>query len=51
MALLKFGGNELRVHILEIFNNTLDKNKIPQEWEPEIVINTHIKGPKSKCKN
>jgi hypothetical protein len=33
MDLFKFGGNNLKLHILELFNNTVDKNQIPQEWE------------------
>ena len=36
--LLKFGGNKWKVHILELFNNTVDKNQIPQEQETEVVI-------------
>ena len=33
--LWKFGGNELKMHILEQFNNTsiTDKNQMSQEWE------------------
>jgi len=30
--------------ILELFNNKVDKNQIPQEWETEVVINIHKKG-------
>jgi hypothetical protein len=33
MELWVFGGNELKMHILELFNNIIDKNQMPQEWE------------------
>jgi len=29
---------------MELFNNTMDKNQIPQEWETVVVINIHKKG-------
>src|SRR5215470_7191404 len=51
MELFKFGGNDLKVHILELFNNIVDKSQIPQEWETGIVINIHKKGSKNKCEN
>ena len=51
MELWKFGGNELKMHILELFNNITDKNQMPQEWETGMVINIHKKGTKSKCEN
>ena len=51
MELWKFGGNELKMHILELFNKTIDKNQILQEWETGMVINIHKKGTKSKCEN
>ena len=51
MELRKFGGNELKMHILELFNNIIDKNQMPQEWETGMVINIHKKGTKSKCEN
>jgi hypothetical protein len=41
MELFKFGGNELKVNILKLFNNTVDRNNVPQEWETGIVINIH----------
>jgi hypothetical protein len=31
MELFKFGGNDLKVHTVELFNNTVDKRQIPQE--------------------
>src|SRR5215469_603549 len=51
MELWKFGGNELKMHILELFNNIIDKNQMPQEWEAEMVIYIHKRGTKSKCEN
>jgi len=51
MELWKFGANELKIHLLELFNNIADKNRIPQEWERVMVINIHKKGTKSKCEN
>jgi len=51
MELWKFGGNELQMLILELFNNITDKNQMPQEWETGMVINIHKKGTKSKCEN
>jgi hypothetical protein len=29
MELLKFGGSELKMHTLELFNEIIDKNQIP----------------------
>jgi len=37
--------------VLELFNNKVDKNQRPQEWETGMVINIHKKGTKSKCGN
>jgi hypothetical protein len=51
MELWKRGGNELKKQILEIFNNIIGKNQMPQEWETGMVINIHKKGTKSKCEN
>ena len=51
MELWKFGGNELRIQLLELFNKIIDKNQMPQEWETGMVINIHKKGTKSKCEN
>jgi len=51
MELWKFGRNELKVHLLELFNKIIDKNQMPQEWGTGMVINIHKKGTKSKCKN
>ena len=54
MALWKFGGNKLKIHLLGLFNNITDKNQMPQEWETRMVINIHNKGggkKKSKCEN
>ena len=50
MELWKFGGNELKIHLIELFNK-IDKNQMPQEWETGMVINIHKKGTKSKCEN
>jgi len=41
MELQKFGGNELKMHILELFNKITDKNQMAQEWETGMVINIH----------
>ena len=50
MELWKFGGNELKIHLLELFNKIIDKNQKPQEWETGMVINIHKKGAKSNVK-
>jgi len=50
MGLWKFGGNELKMHILELFNNIIDKNQMTQEWETGIVINIHKKEQKVNVK-
>jgi len=39
MELWKFGRNELKMHIFELFNNKINKNQMPQEWETGMVIN------------
>jgi len=51
MELWKFGGNELRIQLLELLNKIVDKNQMPQECETGRVINIHKKGTKSKCEN
>jgi len=51
MELWKFGRNEIKIHLLELFNKIIDKNQMPQEWERGMAINIHKKGTKSKCKN
>ena len=51
MELWKFGGNELKILLLELFNKIIDKNQMPQELEPGMVINIHKNGTKSKCEN
>ena len=51
MELWKFGENELKIHLLELFNKIVDKNQMPQELETGIVIYIHKKGTKSKCEN
>ena len=43
MELWKFGGNKLKIHLLELFNKIIDKNQMPQEWETGMVINIHKK--------
>jgi len=47
----KFGGNELKLHLLKQLNNIIDKNQMHQEWETGMVINIHKRGTKSKCEN
>ena len=44
MELWKFGENELKIHLLELFNKIIDKNQMPQEWETGMVININKKG-------
>ena len=51
MELWKFGGNELKIHLLELFNKIIDKNQMPQEWETGRVINIYKKGTKFKFEN
>ena len=51
MELWKFVGNELKMHILELFTKIIDKNQMPQERETGVVINIYKKGIKSKCEN
>ena len=51
MELWNFGGNELKKHILKLFNKIIEKYQMPQEWERGMVINIHKKGTKSKCEN
>jgi len=51
MELWKFGGNKLKIHLLELFNKIIDKTRMPQELETEMVINIHKKETKSKCEN
>jgi len=49
--LWKFGGTELKIHLLELFNEIIDKNQMSQEWKTGMMINVHKKGTKSKCEN
>jgi hypothetical protein len=49
MEMWKFGGNEIKMHVLELFNNIIDKNQMPKEWETGIVINMHKGETRSKC--
>ena len=51
MELWRFGGNELKIHLLEVFNKIIDKNQMPQEWETGMLINIHKNGTKSKSEN
>ena len=50
MELWKYGGNELKKHILGLFNKIIEKNQMPQEWETGMVINIHKKGKKVNVK-
>jgi len=50
MELWKFGGNELKIHLLELFNKIIDKNRMPQEWETGMTINIHKKEQKANGK-
>ena len=40
----------IKNHILELFNNIIDKNQMPQEWETGMVINVHKKEQKGNVK-
>ena len=51
MELWKFEGNELKIHLLELFNKIIYKNQMPQDWETGMVINIYKKGTKSTCEN
>jgi hypothetical protein len=44
MDLWKFGGNELKIQLLELFNKIIDRNQMPKEWETRMVINIHKKA-------
>ena len=35
MELWKFGGNELKINLLELFNKIIDKNQMPQNGRQE----------------
>ena len=50
MELWKFGGNEIKMHLLELFNKIIAKNQMPQEWETGMVINIHKKEQKANVK-
>ena len=39
------------MHTLELFNNIIDKNQMPQEWETGMAINIYKGGTKSKREN
>ena len=47
---MEIWGKRIKIHLLELFNKTIDKNQMPQEWETGIVINIHKKGTKSNVK-
>jgi len=38
------------MHILELFNNIIDKNQMPQELDTGLVINIRKKGTKINVK-
>ena len=48
MELGKFGGNELKIQLLELFNKIIDKIQMPQEWETGMIINIHKKRNKKQ---
>jgi len=50
MELWKFGGTELKIHLLELFNKIIDKNQMPQEWETGMVINIQKREQKANEK-
>ena len=50
MELWKFGGNELKIHLLDLFNKIIDKNQIPQEWETGMVININKNEQRANVK-
>jgi hypothetical protein len=49
--LLTFGGGELKAHMLELFNNIVDKNLIPKEWQNGELIKKYRKGQNVNAKN
>jgi alpha-glucosidase (family GH31 glycosyl hydrolase) len=50
MELWKFGGNELKIHLLELFNKIIGKNQMPQEWELGMVTIIHKKEQRANVK-
>jgi len=50
MEMWKFGGNELKIHLLELFKYIVDKNQMPQKWETGMVINIYKKEQKANVK-
>ena len=46
MELFKYGGNELKRRMLELFSTIYSKKKIPQDWETGLAINIHKKAQK-----
>jgi hypothetical protein len=38
MEIWEYGGNEIKIHVLELFNKIMDKNQMLQEWETGMVI-------------
>ena len=50
IELWKFRRNELKIHLLEMLNEIIDKNQMPQERATEMVINIHKKEQKANVK-
>ena len=40
----------VKMHILELFNEIIDRHQMPQEWETGMVINIHKKEQKANVK-
>ena len=46
MELWKFGGSQLKTHLLELVNTIIEKNQMPQEWETGLAIKINKKNKK-----
>lgn len=49
--LIKWGGKEMIKWITLIFRKAWTNNKIPKDWEKNIIIPLYKKGKKCKCEN
>jgi len=50
IEIFKFGGSERKAHMSGLFNNIVDKNHIPKEWQTGELTNKYRKS-KHKCEN
>jgi hypothetical protein len=51
MELWKHGSQKLEIRKLQLFNDTWDAGRTPEEWEKALVVDAFKKGDKSKCEN